>query len=635
MIAWLAAAPLVRVVALALLHFVWQGALLGIGLWGALRLAGRRAARARYLLACAALAAAAALPVITAVELWPEAAPPLPPLPAGPGAGAAALPWHAYAAVALVGAWLSGALWRLGRIGLGLRRIRGLLSRCAPLREEVAGRARRIARDMGLARLPRLLESADIDVPMAVGWLRPAVLVPLAAITALPPAQLDALLAHEIAHVRRHDFLVNVIQEVVCAALFYHPAVHFIARSIRDAREHAADDEAAARTAPGTLARALFALESNRGRLPELTVGSSGGDLMTRIQRLLKDGSPAERRGGLPALAAAAAVVGAAAVGLGSCAGGAESGAPITGPGAATQVHIRWLPPALAPYRALFEGAAHRHGIDADVLAIVTMVESAGDPEAESPSGALGLMQIMPATGALIAEERGVSGFQPERLRDPSVNVDFGAWYLAQQASTFAPDEDGPAQVALASAAYNAGPQAVRAYLGGERPLPEETLRYRDMVVRMYEERDQERSATFDAWRSRVRERAAARAVPPVDEARVTASFGPDALPGGHTGIDLAAKPGTPIHAPLDGAVVATEEDDRRGLVVVVRHAGGIETRYHHLGSVTVKQGEHVKQGDAIGTVGSTGVSTGPHVHYEVRDLGAPVDPGRFLPAGR
>src|SRR5690606_5042115 len=114
---------------------------------------------------------------------------------------------------------------------------------CTPLRDEVASRARAIAAKMGLTRLPRLLETDHADVPMAVGWLRPAVLVPLSAITALPPAQIDALLAHELAHVHRHDFLVNLVQEVVCAVLFFHPAVHFIARRVREAREHVADDE--------------------------------------------------------------------------------------------------------------------------------------------------------------------------------------------------------------------------------------------------------------------------------------------------------------------------------------------------------------------------------------------------------
>jgi bla regulator protein BlaR1 len=626
MIGWLAASPLVRALALALLHFVWQGALLALALWVLLRLIGRSAAGLRYLVSCCALALAAALPLLTARALWPGSPPPAP--PAGPDIAPAPLPWHAYATLALVAAWLACAVLRLARIGVGLQRIRALLSRCAPLRDEVAERALRMARRMGLSRLPRLLETDHIDAPMAVGWLKPAVLIPVSAITALPPAQIDALIAHELAHVRRHDFLVNLLAEVVLAVLFFHPAVHFIARSIHDAREHAADDEAASQVTPSALAHALFALEAHRTQPPELSLGSTGGDLMFRIQRLIKSGPPSPRRAALPALAAAGALFALALVGLGSCGGAGETAAPIVGPQAATALHIRWLPPVLSPYKALFEGAAHEHGVDADVLAIVALIESAGDPDAQSSAGALGLMQIMPKTGALIAEERGVAGFAPERLREPSLNVDFGAYYFAQQASTLAAGEEGAAQVALASAAYNAGPKAVRAHLDSGQPLPEETQKYRELVVGMYEERSMDRSATFDGWRGRVQARAASKAVTPVTEARVTAPFGG---PGAHDGVDLAAKAGTPVLSPLDGTVVSTEQDDRRGRVVVVRHRSGIETRYHHLDDVAVKAGDRVTRGDSIGTVGSTGVVTGPHVHFEVRDLGTPVDPGPYV----
>ncbi len=635
MIGGLAGAPAVRAVGLALLHFVWQGALLALALWVALALIGRGAARLRYLVSCSALAVAAILPLVTAAELWPDSPPPLP--PGGADLAPAPLPWHAYATLALVALWLTGAAFQLARIGVGLARIRWLLSTCTPLRDEVAGRARAIAAKMGLSRLPRLLETDHADVPMAVGWLRPAVLVPLSAITALPPAQIDALLAHELAHVRRHDFLVNLVQEVVCAVLFFHPAVHFIARRVREAREHVADDEAAALVPPSTLAHALFALESRRAHLPELSLGSTGGDLVTRIRRLLEAPPRArsDRRTALPALAAAGALLAASLVGLGSCAGTGETAPPVLGAQAVTQVHIRWLPPVLSPYTDLFEGAARAHGVDADVLAIVALLESSGDPDARSPAGALGLMQIMPATGARIAEERGIAGFAPERLSDPSLNVDFGAWYFARQATTFAKDRDGMAQVALASAAYNAGPKALRAHLESGQPLPEETRSYQSMVVAMYEERGLERSPTFDAWRARVRSRAAEKARSPVPDARVSHTFGAAGAAGAHTGVDLAAKPGTAIVAPLDGTVVSTERDEQRGLVVVVRHRSGLETRYHHLDGVTVKAGDRVAQGDSIGTVGSTGVVTGPHVHFEVRDLGDPVDPAPYLSPAR
>lgn len=625
MIAELATSPWVRALALALLHFVWQGAALALLVRLTLAALGPKAAKARYAASCGALLAAALLPVITAiVSLEPRAGTTV---PIGQGGAPSALSWQHLGALFVVGLWALGALFRLVSMGHALQKARRLVSLCRPLRDEIATGAGRLAARMGLVRVPRLLEGTHFDVPMAVGWLRPVVLVPVSAITTLAPAELDALIAHELAHVARYDFFVNVLQEVVASVLFFHPAVHYIGRTIREAREHVADDLAASCVSPKVLARALFSLESCRYPLPELPVGSNGGDLVNRIQRLIRPDSQA-RRSSVAALLLAGAALSGALWGLGSCGATPDLAPPILGPEAQTEVRIRWLPPALEPYRGLFETAARKHGVDADVLAIVTLLESAGDPAARSPNGALGLMQIMPGTGAQIALERGDSGFDVARLKDPSVNIDFGAYYFATQAAAFAPDENGMAQVALAAAAYNAGPKALKAYLAQSSPLPEETVRYQSMVVALYEERALDRSPTFEGWRERVRARAAEKAVPLLTGARVTASFG---APAAHTGVDLAAKSGTEIAAPLDGEVVSTEEDQKRGLAVVVRHAGGLETRYHHLDSIRVKAGDHIRKGATLGTVGATGVVTGPHVHFEVRDLGAPIDPSPFV----
>jgi murein DD-endopeptidase MepM/ murein hydrolase activator NlpD len=98
-----------------------------------------------------------------------------------------------------------------------------------------------------------------------------------------------------------------------------------------------------------------------------------------------------------------------------------------------------------------------------------------------------------------------------------------------------------------------------------------------------------------------------------------------------HRGTDLAAADGTPIRSPLDGVVTSVSEDASDGISVVVRHGSGIETRYHHLGSAAVRPEQRLSQGDLLGTVGTSGKTTGPHVHFEVRDLGDPIDPRAFL----
>lgn len=152
---------------------------------------------------------------------------------------------------------------------------------------------------------------------------------------------------------------------------------------------------------------------------------------------------------------------------------------------------IAWLPEDVARWTPHLESAAVEHGVDADLLAIITLVESRGIPSARSPRGAMGLMQIMPRTATRIAEARGLDGFSVESLSNPTVNLDFGAWYLARQLEQFG-------TVELAVAAYNGGPKRVRAMLAGKARLSRETARYRDLVQSLWQERDEATSETFE-----------------------------------------------------------------------------------------------------------------------------------------
>ena len=108
-----------------------------------------------------------------------------------------------------------------------------------------------------------------------------------------------------------------------------------------------------------------------------------------------------------------------------------------------------------------------------------------------------------------------------------------------------------------------------------------------------------------------------------------------DPLHGGtlnHPGFDLAAKAGTPVAAAAGGTITHAGPAGTYGNLVTVRHDNGFETRYAHLSAVTVKAGDHVDAGQQIGNVGSTGYSTGPHLHFEVRHDGKPMDPAPLLP---
>lgn len=124
--------------------------------------------------------------------------------------------------------------------------------------------------------------------------------------------------------------------------------------------------------------------------------------------------------------------------------------------------------------------------------------------------------------------------------------------------------------------------------------------------------------------------------VMPVEGARITSRFGYRTHPvtgnyGFHTGLDLAAPEGTPISAAFYGKIIETGSDDAWGNYVLMEHSENFATFYCHLSEIYVKEGAVIRQGETIGLVGSTGWSTGPHLHFEVRINGIRVDPEKLL----
>jgi murein DD-endopeptidase MepM/ murein hydrolase activator NlpD len=122
----------------------------------------------------------------------------------------------------------------------------------------------------------------------------------------------------------------------------------------------------------------------------------------------------------------------------------------------------------------------------------------------------------------------------------------------------------------------------------------------------------------------------------PLARATMTSHYGMRTHPvlGGrrmHEGVDLAAPRGTPVYAPADGYVQKASEFGSYGNFIEMEHGGNIETRYGHLSGYAVAAGDQVHKGQLIGYVGSTGRSTGPHLHYEVRVAGEAVDPTTYL----
>jgi uncharacterized protein (TIGR03435 family) len=162
-----------------------------------------------------------------------------------------------------------------------------------------------------------LLVSALVQVPTVVGWLRPVVLVPVGALGGLPAAHLEALLLHELAHIRRHDYLINILQSVAESLLFYHPAVWWVSGHIRAEREQCCDDVAVSISGDAiTYARALAQLESYRPAHLSAAIAANGGSLANRIARLLGQSRPAVRTGLEPGVITVAGLLVVAAYGL-------------------------------------------------------------------------------------------------------------------------------------------------------------------------------------------------------------------------------------------------------------------------------------------------------------------------------
>jgi beta-lactamase regulating signal transducer with metallopeptidase domain len=312
----MSAAAWISGLAWALLDFVWQGALVGCAAAVLLGLLGRARPQWRYLIACGALLLCAALPLAGMLErVMGQGAVDgamalqsalMQALPSGAAHDAAAgladgaplaawdtAGWRAALQPRLplvILCWSGGAALMALRLLLGLVWVRRR-SRPGAYRLDASWQAvlDRLAARLGIGRKVILGLVDDLASPVTAGALAPLVLVPASLATGMAPQLLEALLAHELAHVRRHDYLVNLVQSAIEILLFYHPAVWWLSHRIRAERELIADDLAASALGePRRLALALSELDLFRLSTPQLAPGAHGGNLMSRIKRLVR-----------------------------------------------------------------------------------------------------------------------------------------------------------------------------------------------------------------------------------------------------------------------------------------------------------------------------------------------------------
>jgi Zn-dependent protease with chaperone function len=255
------------------LHAVWVGTLVAGWTAATLRLLPAAPSTSRHALALGALLAMAG-----AVPLGALAA---------PGHEAAWMQW-------LGGGWLAGVVVLGVRLLHALTLVRDLRRRSRPMTAPWPQRLRQVAAMLGIRRAVDLAESDDIEAPCSIGAWRPAVLLPADATAGLGPVAFDAILAHELGHVRRHDYGWNLLQQVLEALLFFHPARPWLSRVIARERERSCDAIASAVTTPMALARGLARLEARRQGTSNSEAGDAHTSLLDRVQDLLDaDAAPA------------------------------------------------------------------------------------------------------------------------------------------------------------------------------------------------------------------------------------------------------------------------------------------------------------------------------------------------------
>ncbi len=319
---WLANSMIVEALGWTLVHSIWEGVFVAIVLALVLRIMRARSARARYLVAmgmmvllpvCAVatcgvliglLNRQTATMTVREIEGKPillSSGNTLIPMPTRdrPILPAHVPTWNQRLRSLLP--WLV-LIWVVGVIVLGLYQFAGWivvrrLRNSGVALEDDAGATifDELTKRLRINRPVRLMRSALVQVPTVIGHLRPLVLLPINALTGLSTDQLRGLLAHELAHVQRYDYLVNISQTIIETLLFYHPAVWWMGRVIRQERENACDDLAAEVCDRRTYAQALAAMESLRAS-PMPALGARDGVLLPRIRRILGLPTVARRR---------------------------------------------------------------------------------------------------------------------------------------------------------------------------------------------------------------------------------------------------------------------------------------------------------------------------------------------------
>ena len=297
--------PYFNSLALTLLHFIWQGCFIALTLKFALILTSQKKPQLRYAFASIAMLSCLLLPFITFAIIYQS--------------GNTSLPFSSNIIPTLNSAathlqlnsfywptnviellpylsviWLAIVMLLTTKLLVEVFMVNQLTKQSVvPADAKLSARFIQLVEKMKLTVTPRLLISLETDVPMAIGWLKPVILLPVSMLSGLSTSQLEMLILHELAHIRRHDYLVNFIQTLVALLLFFHPAVQWISKQMRNEREYCSDDIAVQYSGDAiayahTLAdTAAICSKHKHPTIPKMAMAASGGDLKQRVVRLV------------------------------------------------------------------------------------------------------------------------------------------------------------------------------------------------------------------------------------------------------------------------------------------------------------------------------------------------------------
>ena len=317
---------LIHQIGWSLIHSIWQIALIWLGLAALLKLLPRARPQSRYFIACGALAAMIILPVITIYVLHIRQTEPSDIIVDDDSAAVMSvdpnlqnikvigskridgtqkinwinrtitetrntserverfLPW-------LILLWLIGVVIYAVKLGGGLFYAANLRKSSANVSNpKLDNLVNELTSRLSIKRKIKICESTSANIPMTIGWIYPLILIPPSSLLGLAPFQLQTIITHELIHIKRYDFLINFLQSVAETLLFYHPAVFWTSRKIREEREYICDDLTVASCKDSvSYARALTKVARSQRNAEQLAVAATDGELKDRIYRLVSN----------------------------------------------------------------------------------------------------------------------------------------------------------------------------------------------------------------------------------------------------------------------------------------------------------------------------------------------------------